>query len=190
MENKTVNNKQADTFFKAPEQRRKRRSKAASEYGKSLREKQTLKRLYNLSEKQFKAYVKHILDRRQKLENVSDELAKSLEKRLDNTVFRLGFAKSRKHARQIVSHGYFLVNGKPVNVPSFALEKGDVLALKESKKAKTLVKEVAPLLKKAKAPSWLNLDGENFKAEIVGEPTLAEVNFPVELSLIFEFYSR
>src|SRR3989338_10996883 len=105
----------------APEKRERR--SAVSEYKKSLTEKQTLKRLYGLSERQFKRYVLETLDKMGKVENVSDELIKRLEKRLDNTVFRLGFAKSRAHARQLVSHGYFLINGKPVNISSYEVKK-------------------------------------------------------------------
>lgn len=169
---------------------RKKRTKAASEYKKSLTEKQTLKRLYGLSERQFKRYVLETLDKMGKVENVSDELIKRLEKRLDNTVFRLGFAKSRAHARQLVSHAYFLVNGKSVNIPSYQVNKGDVIAIKESKKKKLVFTELAAILKKYETPVWLNLNKEKFEAKTVGEPSLAEVNPPVEISLIFEFYSR
>src|SRR3989344_2233518 len=98
---------------------RKKRAKAASEYKKSLQEKQTLKRLYGLSEKQFKRYVKESLAKMGKVDNVADELIRRLEKRLDNVIFRLGFAKSRPHARQLVSHSYFLINGKSVNIASY-----------------------------------------------------------------------
>ena len=169
---------------------KRKRQKAASEYKKSLQEKQTLKRLYGLSEKQFKRYVKDALKKMQKVENISDELVKHLEKRLDNVVFRLGFAKSRAHARQLVSHAYFLVNGKPVNIPSFQVNKGDEIAIKETKKKKLVFENMAQMVKKTEAPIWLKLNKENFSAQTVGEPSLAEVNLPVEVSLIFEFYSR
>lgn len=169
---------------------KKRRSGSASEYKKSLIEKQALKRLYGLSEKQFKRYVKDTLEKMQRVENVSDELIKILEKRLDNVVLRLGFAKSQAHARQLVSHAYFLVNGKSVNIPSFQVKYGDVIAIKENKKKKPMFKELTPILKKAQAPSWLNIDKEKLEGKIVGDPSLKEVNPPVEISLIFEFYSR
>lgn len=169
---------------------RKKRTKAASEYKKSLQEKQTLKRLYGLSEKQFKRYVKESLDKMQRVENVSDELIKSLEKRLDNVVYRLGFAKTRSHSRQLVNHSYFLVNGKPVNIPSYQVQKGDVIAVKETKKKKGAFKELAAELKKMEAPVWLTINKDTFEGRTVGEPSLAEVNPPVEISLIFEFYSR
>lgn len=168
----------------------KKREKATSEYKKSLKEKQTLKRLYGLSEKQMKRYVKESLDQMQRVENVSDELAKRLEKRLDNTVFRMGFALSRRHARQLVSHAYFLVNGKPVNIPSFQVGKNDTIALKETKKKKSMVKNLSVLLKKQAALPWINIDGERLEGKITRDPILKEINLPVEISLVFEFYSR
>ena len=177
------------SFVPGQSERKKRRG-TASEYKKSLQEKQTLKRLYGLSEKQFKRYVKESLDRMQRVENVSDELIKRLEKRLDNVIFRLGFAKTRAQSRQLVNHAYFLVNGKPVNIPSFQVTKGDTIAIKESKKKKIIFKDLAAEIKKMEAPAWLTLNKEKFEAKTIGEPSLAEVNPPVEISLIFEFYSR
>ncbi len=168
----------------------KKRQKAASEYKKSLQEKQTLKRLYGLSEKQFKKYVKNALEKMGRVENVSDELIKYLEKRLDNVVFRLGFAKTRAHARQLVSHAYFKINGKPVNIPSYQVQKNDVISLKDIKKKKGVFVELPGELKKMEAPLWLKMDKEKLEALTIGEPSLAEVNPPVEISLIFEFYSR
>lgn len=173
----------------APEKRRKREG-AVSEYKKSLKEKQALKRLYGLSEKQFKRYVKESLGKMQRVENVSDELIKSLEKRLDNVVFRSGFAKTRAHSRQMVNHSYFLVNGKPVNIPSFKVDKGDVIAVKAQKKTKPIFKDLAAELKKVETHVWLVLDKAKFEVKAIGEPSLAEVNPPVEISSVFEFYSR
>lgn len=170
--------------------KRRGRNKTASEYKKSLQEKQTLKRLYGLSEKQFKRYVKEALGSIRKVENVSDELIKSLERRLDNVIFRLGLAKTRSQSRQLVSHAYFLINNKPVNIPSFQVKKGDVILIKESKKKKIIFKDLKSTLKKIETPAWLNIDKENLQSKIIGNPSLAEVNLPVEISLIFEFYSR
>ena len=169
---------------------KKKRSKTASEYKKSLQEKQTLKRLYGLSERQFKRYVKETLEKMGRVENVSDELIKRLEKRLDNVIFRLGFAKSRAHARQLVNHAYFLVNGKPVNIPSYQVAKGDVVKIKPTKLKKLVFTELAAALKKMETPMWLTLNKESFEAKTIGDPSLAEVNPPVEISLVFEFYSR
>jgi len=192
-ENKTFATKTPGQGFSpgpAPDVKRKKREGAVSEYKKSLKEKQALKRLYGLSEKQFKRYVKEALEKMSRVENVSDELIKSLEKRLDNVIFRAGFAKTRAHSRQMVSHAYFLVNGKPVNIPSFEVDKGDVIAVKEQKKKKPMFKDLADTLKKVQTHAWLVLDKATFQVKAVGQPSLAEVNPPVEISSVFEFYSR
>ena len=169
---------------------RKRKKGSASEYKKSLEEKQALKNWYGLSEKQFKKYVKQTLEKIGKVENVAEELIKKLEKRLDNTVFRLGFTASRAQARQMVNHGYFLINGKPINIPSYSIKKGDIISIKESKKKKTVLKDISVQLKKKEAPLWLKFDKEKLEGEAVSEPSLEEVNPPAEISLVFEFYSR
>jgi small subunit ribosomal protein S4 len=172
----------------APE-KKKRRSQG-SEYKKSLVEKQALKDLYGLSERQFKRYVKETLAKMGKVENVAEELIKRLEKRLDNVVFRMGFAKTRAHARQMVSHAYFLVNGKPVNIPSYQVQKDDVMALKETKKKKAMLKELPETSQKMQTHTWLQLDAKTLECKVIGEPSLLEVNPPVQIPLVFEFYSR
>jgi small subunit ribosomal protein S4 len=174
----------------APGPQKKRRGGAPSEYKKSLEEKQTLKKQYGLSERQFKRYVKETLEKMGKVKDVSAELIGRLEKRLDNVVFRLGFAKSRVMARQLVSHGYFLINGKPVNIPSYQVKKDDSIALKEHKKAKGVFKELGNEMKRKEIPAWLTLNKEKLEAKTIGEPNLDEVKPPAEISLIFEFYSR
>jgi small subunit ribosomal protein S4 len=174
----------------APGPQKKRRGGNPSEYKKSLQEKQTLKKWYGLSERQFKKYVKQTLAKMGKVENVSNELIKRLEERLDNAIFRLGFAKSRIQARQLVSHGYFLINGKPVNIPSYIVKKGDVISIKANKKAKGIFKELAAELKRREVPTWLTLDTNKFEGRSIGEPNLEEVKPPAEISLVFEFYSR
>ncbi len=176
------------TGEKAPEKRK--RKGAVSEYKKSLVEKQTLKRLYGLSERQFKRYVLETLEKMGRVENVSEELVKTLEKRLDNVIFRLGFAKSRAMSRQLVNHAYFLINGKPVNIPSYQVSHEDVITIKPTKKQKLVFKDLADVLKKYEAPVWLNLNKEKFECNVIGDPSLREVNPPVQIPLIFEFYSR
>jgi len=173
-----------------PGPKKKRRGGTPSEYKKSLEEKQTLKKWYGLSERQFKRYVKETLEKMDKVDDVSAELIRRLEKRLDNVIFRLGFAKSRVQARQLVSHGYFLINGKPVNIPSYQVKKDDSVAIKENKKAKGIFKELANELKRKEIPAWLSLNKEKLEAKTIGEPNLDEVKPPAEISLIFEFYSR
>ncbi len=173
-----------------PGPKRKRRPSPLSEYGKQLREKQRLKEWYNLREKQFKNYVKSVIKRGADLKNPADLLIKKLESRLDNVVLRLGFALSRPQARQAVSHGYFLVNGKPVNIPSFGVKKGSVISVRPQKIKKTLFQKMHPALKKYNPPKWLELNAEKFEGKVIGEPTLEETAPPAEMSTIFEFYSR
>lgn len=174
----------------APGPQKKRRGGSQSEYKKSLNEKQTLKKWYGVSERQFKRYVGECLAKMGRVDDVSAELIRLLEKRLDNVVFRMGIAKSRAQARQLVSHGYFLVNGKPVNIASYEVKKDDVVSLKQNKKSKGVMKDLAVLLKKQESPAWLNLNKEKLEAKTVGEPSIDEVKPPAEISLIFEFYSR
>lgn len=175
-----------------PGQKGKRRKGPPSEFGKESREKQKLKILYNLGEKQFKNYVKKVLERKGKVGDLSAFLIKILESRLDNIIFRLGFALSRAQARQLVSHNFFLVNGKPVNLPSYQLKKGDVIAVKPQKTGVSTgwVQNLKNLLKKYKTPSWLELDIEKLQGKVIGDPKLEEAAPPVEISVIFEYYSR
>lgn len=174
----------------APGPQKKRKGGAPSEYKKSLEEKQTLKKWYGLSERQFKRYVSETLEKMGKVEDVSAELIRKLEKRLDNVIYRLGYAKSRVGARQMVSHSYFLVNGKPVNIPSYQVKKDDVIAVKETKKAKGVFKNIVEELRRKEIPAWLSLNKEKLEAKTIGEPNLDEVKPPAEISLIFEYYSR
>lgn len=174
----------------APGQKGKRRRSPPSEYGKELREKQKLKSWYNLEEIQFKNYVKKVLGKKGRVEDTSALLIKILESRLDNVVFRLGLANSRTQARQLVSHGHILVNGKSMNVPSHQLKKGDVVAIKPSKIKKPIFQNLKNVLKKYKTPNWLQVDAEKMEGKIIGESSLEEAAPPVEISAIFEYYSR
>lgn len=174
----------------APGQRKKRRRRSPSEYAIQLAEKQKLKVWYNLAERQFKNYVKKVLEKRAKIKDAPTELIKILESRLDNVVFRLGFAKSRTQARQLVSHGLFLINGKFVDVPSLLVKKGDIISVRPQKADKTIFKNIKSQLKKYKAPSWLELNPEKLGGKVIGDPSLEEAAPPVEISTIFEYYSR
>jgi small subunit ribosomal protein S4 len=173
-----------------PGQKGKKRPKPLSEYGRELKEKQKLKNLYNLKEKQFKNYVKGVLKKRGKVENASDLLVQVLESRLDNVIFRLGFTNSRKQARQLVSHSYFLVNGKPTNIPSRQLKKGDLISVKPQKIKRAVFKDIKSLAKKIKTPNWLEFDVEKMEGKLKTAPTLEDIIMPIEISSIFEFYSR
>jgi small subunit ribosomal protein S4 len=168
----------------------KRRKGPPSEYARQLREKQKLKAIYGLRERQFKKYVKEVLEKRGKVPDASEALIKILESRLDNVVFRLGFAKSRAQARQLISHSHFMVNNRSVNIPSYQVKKGDVIKLKPQKTKKVIFEQLKILLKNHKPPSWLKLDPEKLEGEVIGEPTLKEVAPPVEISKIFEYYSK
>jgi len=173
-----------------PGHKRKRRIRGFSEYGKELNEKQKLKNWYNLKERQFRKYVKEVLQKRGKVEDESLLLIKILEGRLDNVVFRLGFAKSRAQAKQLVSHGHFLVNGKSIDAPSYQVKKGEIISMKPQKIKKTYFQNLKNLLKKYKPPAWLELNAEKLEGKVIGEPSLEETAPPVEISAIFEFYSR
>jgi len=173
-----------------PGQKRKRRFRALSEYGKELREKQRLKNWYNLKERQFKRYVKEVLESRGKIENAATFLIKKLECRLDNVIFRLGFASSRAQARQLVSHGHFLINGKAVNIPSYQLKKGDKITFHQTSRKKFIFKNLQAKLKKHQPPVWLSLNIKTLEGKVIGSPSLEEAAPPVAIPTIFEFYSR
>jgi len=173
-----------------PGMKRKRRMSPLSDYGKELREKQKLKNWYNLPETQFRKYVKEVLKKRGQVENASNFLIEKLESRFDNVVFRLGLAGSRAQARQKVSHGHFLINGRPVNIPSCKLKKGDKVGLNPALRSSKAYSNAGALLKKHRPPAWLKLDVEKIEGEVVGPPNLAEAAPPAEISTIFEYYSR
>ncbi len=168
---------------------RKRRPTPLSEYGRQLQQKQDLKTQYNLREKQLKNYVKEVLGGSSRGD--SPELfVQKLERRLDNVVFRAGLAPTRKQARQMVSHGHFLVNGRKVDVPSFQVKKADVISVRPSSLERTLFKNALLGLKKYEAPSWILLNKEKPEIIIQQLPSLTEAASTVEIPLIFEFYSR
>lgn len=170
--------------------RGKRRRKFFSEYAKQLREKQKFKNWYNLKEYQFKRYVKNVLKKRGKVEDAQDLLIKKLEKRLDNVIFRLGFASSRPQARQLVAHGHFLVNEKKVNISSYQVEKGDKIRISPLSQKRIFFQNLPLTLKKYQPPSWLKLDVKNLEGKVVSEPSFEEASPSAEVSAIFEFYSK
>ena len=171
-------------------QGQKKRPRPLSEYGKELKEKQKLKKLYNLREAQFRKYVKEVLRKRRMVEDPTTLLVKRLENRLDNVVFRLGFAKTRVQARQLVNHGHFSVNDAKVNIPSYQIKKDDKITILPKKLQKKIFQNLSTTLKKHEPPSWLELDKEKLKGKVVGEPSVEEASLPIEIPAIFEFYSR
>lgn len=174
----------------SPGQKPKRRTRNISEYAKELREKQKMRNWYNLKEKQFKKYVKEVLDKPGKAEDAGELLIRGLATRLDNVIFRLGFASSRAQAKQLANHNHFLVNGKRVNIPSFQVKKGDVISLSEASRKKPIFKNIQIILKKTKAPAWIELNPEKLEGKIISMPTLAEAAPPAEIHSVFEYYSR
>ena len=168
----------------APGQHGQGRSKI-SDYGLQLREKQKAKRFYGLQETQFR----NLFDKAARKTGITGEnLLILLETRLDNVVFRLGFASSRKEARQLVNHGHFTVNGKKVNIPSFEVKAGDVIKVKEKSTNSPKFKEVKEMT--ITVPSWLTVDVEKLEGKILSVPTRAEIDTPVAEHLIVELYSK
>jgi len=158
-----------------------------TEYGYQLREKQKAKRIYNLMEKQFKNYFQKA---RKKRGDTGKIFFQFLESRLDNIVYRLGFASSRREARQLVNHNHFLVNNKRVNIPSFQLRKGDIIKIRSrSLKLKPFV-DLKEKLKDKEVPGWLSLDLKNLEGKIVDEPSFQEEPLEFDIRAIIEFYSR
>lgn len=158
-----------------------------TDYGKQLREKQKAKRLYGLSETQFANYFESAV----KMKGDSGvNLINLLETRLDNVVFRSGFAKSRAAARQIVSHAQVNVNGKKVNIPSFKVKVGDIIKVQDRKKEGSLWKNLSEDMKAYECPSWMTADYSGLEIKITGKPTAEELKQIFEPKLIIEYYSR
>ena len=168
----------------APGQHGQGRSKA-SDYALQLREKQKTKRFYGLQEAQFRNLFEKA-DRKQGI--TGENLLILLETRLDNVVFRLGFASSRKEARQLVSHGHFTVNGKKVNIPSYTVKPGDVIKVKEKSTNSPKFKEVKEMT--ITVPEWVTVDVEKLEGKILSVPTREQIDTPVAEHLIVELYSK
>jgi small subunit ribosomal protein S4 len=158
-----------------------------SGYGMQLREKQKLRRMYGLLERQFHNYFK----RAERMKGVTSELlVQLLERRLDSIVYRLGFAPSRISARQLVRHGHFNVNGRRVNIPSYLLRAGDVIELRERSRSMPLVEATLETRTGREVPVWLSLDREAFRGTMLELPTAEHLTVPVELQQIVELYSK
>lgn len=165
----------------------KKRKHALSEYGTQLAEKQKLRRIYNIGERQLKNYFKQAVKSR----GVATEvLLSKLETRIDNVIFRLGWAESRSKARQIISHGHILLNKRRVNIPSISLKKGDKIEIKKSSFKKALFIDLEMKLKKQKTPLWLSFGKSKTEAEILALPSKKEIDLPADLTMIIEYYSR
>lgn len=158
-----------------------------SEYGQQLREKQKIKRIYGILERQFRGYF----EAAERMKGITGEnLLVLLERRLDNIVFRLGFANSRAEARQLVLHRHFTVNGRTVNVPSFLVKPGDVVEIKEKSRKIARVLDSLEAVARRGVPQWLDLEKEKFRGSVKALPVRSDLTMPIQEQLVVELYSR
>ena len=165
----------------------KRANRKMSEYGSQLREKQKAKFIYGVLEKPFRNYFEKASRMKGQ---VGENLMILLERRLDNVIFRLGFARTRREARQIVGHRHVLVNGRIVNIPSYLISAGDVVEIKEKAKSTKRYEEVLEMTNGRMVPAWLDCDREALKGSIKSLPTREEIDVPVDELQIVELYSK
>ena len=161
--------------------------KKSSEYGMQLRAKQTARRFYGVEENQFHHYFE-IAERKQGI--TGDNLLRILESRLDNVVYRVGFASSRAEARQLVGHGHFEVNGKRVDIASYLLKAGDVVSICEKSRGSEKIKAVVEANSARPVPQWIDINRDQLTAKVIALPTRDQIEAPVEEQLIVEFYSK
>ena len=161
--------------------------KKQSEYALQLKEKQKVKFVYGILEKQFRLYYEKAA---KAPGQTGENLLTTIERRLDNVVYRLGFAMTRAEARQLVSHGHFTVNGRKVNIPSFLVKPGMVITLKETSKGLEKIKANVEANSVTQAPKWLEYDANNMVAKVVANPARDDIDLPIEEHLIVELYSK
>ncbi len=174
-------------IYKKSNREPKRTNRKKSEYGIQLREKQKAKFIYGVLEKQFRTYYEKA-DRKPGMTGTN--LMVMLESRLDNVIFRLGFARTRRESRQVVNHGHVLVNGKRVDIPSYQVKVGDVIEIKEKTKESAMFNAVLEATAGRVVPKWLDLNKQNGKATVVAMPEREDIDVPVDEILIVEFYSK
>ncbi len=160
--------------------------KKVSEYGQQLREKQKTKRIYGVQEKQFRHYYE-VADRMKGI--TGENMLSLLERRLDNVIFRMGIGVSRTQARQLVNHAHFTVNGRTVNVPSYRVKAGDVIAVKENRKNNKFFEQIKTM-KVANMPKWLEFDPEKLEGKVLALPTREDVDSQIAEHMIVELYSK
>ena len=171
----------------APGQHGQNRFRKVSDYAIQLREKQKVKHMYGMLEGQFRRYF-HIADRSRGV--TGENLLILLERRLDNTVYRLGFASSRNQARQLIRHNHFTVNGKKVNIPSYSVKVGDQIQLKEKSRKNEMITDNLEGAARRGVPSWLELDQSTFTGTVKALPNREEITLPIQEQLIVELYSK
>jgi small subunit ribosomal protein S4 len=170
-----------------PGQHGERRGRKISDYGIQLREKQKVKRMYGLSEKQFHLFFV----RAERYRGITGtNLLVFLERRLDNVVYRLGFANSRAQGRQFVLHNHFLINGKRVNIPSYLVKKGDAIEVKEKSRKVSAIEDSLEAVVRRGIPQWLELEKEKHKGVVNGFPVREDITMPIQEQLIVELYSK
>ena len=174
-------------YDKKSNRQNQRVGKKVSEYGTQLREKQKAKFIYGVLEKPFRNYY----EKADRMKGMTGEnLMTMLESRLDNVIFRLGLARTRREARQVVGHKHVMVNGKKINIPSYLVKAGDVIELTEKAKSLTRYKEIAEVTGGRLVPEWLDGNLENFKGTVKNLPTREQIDVPVDEMLIVELYSK
>ncbi|MSR77013.1 MAG: 30S ribosomal protein S4 [Candidatus Omnitrophica bacterium] len=179
--------KVAKRLGQVPGQHGARRNRKASDYGVQLREKQKLKRIYGMLERQFRVFFA----RASKKKGVTGEnLIELLERRLDNVVYRLMFSQTRRESRQMVNHALIFVNGRAVNIPSFQVKPGDKIEPRNKEANIKRVREKLESMSDLEVPQWLSLDRQTLTAQVLRLPTKADAKLPVEESLIVELYSK
>lgn len=171
----------------APGQHGQARNKKSSEYGRQLRTKQYAKHYYGVLEGQFR----HYFELATKMQGVTGEnLLRLLESRLDNVVYRLGFASSRAQARQMVTQGHFTVNGRRVNIPSYLTKTGDTITIREKSRSLEKIKGIVEANGSRPVPKWLSVDRAQMQAQVAAVPAREDIDLPIEETLIVELYSR
>ena len=170
-----------------PGQHGQSRRRKQSSYGEQLREKQKVKRLYNIAERQFRGYY----FKASRMKGITgDNLLILLERRLDNIVYRFGFASDHAEARQLVRHGHFRVNGRKVNIPSYLVRVGDTVEVKDASRKIVRITESLGAVERRGVPQWLELNKETFKGVVKGYPTREDFTLPIREQLIVELYSK
>ena len=170
-----------------PGEHGERRGRKISDYGIQLREKQKIKRIYGLSEKQFHLFFERA-DRQKGITGAN--LLTALERRLDNVVYRLGFASSRAHARQMVQHSHFLVNGNKVTIPSLQVKVGDAVEVRERSRKIQLIQDSLDAVVRRGVPQWLDLEKDNLKGVVKNLPVREDLTMPMQEQLVVELYSK
>lgn len=174
-------------YSKSTKRQPKQSRRKQSEYGMQLNEKQKVKFIYGVLEKQFHAYY----EKAERKQGITGEiLLQELERRLDNVVFRMGFANTRREARQLVNHAHFTVNGKRVNIPSYQVKPGDVVAVSEKSRSTTKFKSLLEENGKKACPKWIEKANDSFESKIVAMPARDDIDYDVAEHLIVELYSK